>query len=47
MIGRIDSIELCRTDNGAYWLITLVDQNNNIIGTFGASEKDDSINFRL
>lgn len=46
MIAKIKNIKLCPKENGAYWLITIVDQNDCEIGSFGISEKDDPINFR-
>ena len=47
MIGKIKNIKLQYTNEGAYWLITIVDQNDYEIGTFGTSDKDDAINFRM
>lgn len=47
MIGRVKSIKLCYTQTGAYWAITIVDENGIEVGTFGTPEKSDSINFRF
>lgn len=46
MDARISSIRLIKNANGFYWLITLVDDNENIIGTFGDEKYCSDIDFR-
>ncbi len=45
MEAQLISAKLCREENGIFWKLTLADNNNNIIGTFGT--KVDTINFRV
>ena len=46
MDARIGSIRLIKCENGFYWLITLVDDNENIIGTFGNEKYCSDMDFR-
>ena len=46
MEAKISSIRLITDTKGWYWLITLVDDNGNIIGTFGNEKYCSDIDFR-
>jgi len=47
MDAFISSMEFIKeNENDCYWKVTLVDENNNYIGTFGDSKITDPVNFR-
>lgn len=46
MKAKISSIKLNRHNDSFYWKITLVDEEGNIIGTFGDETNCNDINFR-